>query len=366
MSAPAFSGSYAAEDVTFLLKQVELAPTDVEQKERLIQSGQRHYSEMIAAEHPPSAEYLELFERALRLGSNRFAADLARLAKALAQRPTSEVVIVSLARAGTPVGVLLRRALTHLGRRTVHYSISIIRDRGIDAVALDHILSRHPAESLVFVDGWTGKGAIATELRAALADYRASRRVQLDDGLVVVADLAGVASVAATADDYLIPSSILNAVVSGLVSRTILNQQLVKSGDFHACVYYRSLEAHDRSRAFVDDLTPALETALADADIVPPLWDDARRATLRAVSESFVALTMARYRVADRNRVKPGIGEATRALLRRLPERLIVQEPGAADVVHLEHLARTRRVAVEHDPAIPYRAATIIQTLGEG
>ena len=42
-----FSGSYSAEDIQFLLRLSILADTPVEQKEKLIQTGQRHYSEML-------------------------------------------------------------------------------------------------------------------------------------------------------------------------------------------------------------------------------------------------------------------------------------------------------------------------------
>jgi hypothetical protein len=66
----------------------------------------------------------------------------------------------SLARAGTPVGVLLRRELLRRGVDAVHYSISIIRGRGIDRVALAHLAAARGTEDAVFVDGWTGKGAI--------------------------------------------------------------------------------------------------------------------------------------------------------------------------------------------------------------
>ena len=57
-----FHGSYRAEQVTFLLKPIQLAPiADTAVKEALIQSGQKHYSEMLSPEYPPSARYLELF-----------------------------------------------------------------------------------------------------------------------------------------------------------------------------------------------------------------------------------------------------------------------------------------------------------------
>jgi hypothetical protein len=151
-----------------------------------------------------------------------------------------------------------------------------------------------------------------------------------------------------------------------LVSRTVLNADVVGAGDFHACVYYRELEPYDCSRRFVDDLSCAVGRALEDPAVTPVRWDAARRVRLAAISERFVNACLVRYRLVDRNRVKPGIGEASRALLRRLPERLIVREPGAVDVSHLEHLAAARQLRVEHDPGLPYRAAAIIQTLGKG
>src|SRR5262249_43310982 len=154
-----FSGSYDPADVTFLLKPVQLATTPVAEKERLIQSGQRHYSEMIGAEALPSPRYLQLFHDALKREKARFARDLLRLAGEIAARRSGEITLVSRARAGTPVGVLLTRTLRErLARRATHYSVSIIRDRGIDEVALRFILARHDPASVVFVDGWTGKG----------------------------------------------------------------------------------------------------------------------------------------------------------------------------------------------------------------
>ena len=361
----AFSGSYDPTDVVFLLKPVTLAPTPVAEKERLIQSGARHYSEMLSREDPPDPVYLDLFRRAVAANRGRFAADIARLAKTLVRDgPSGPIVLVSLARAGTPVGVLLRRALAALGRAVIHYSVSIIRDRGIDRVALDWITTRHAPTSLVFLDGWTGKGAIAGELRRTLADYRTPGGATLPPDLVALADLAGVAALAATDADYLIPSAILNAVVSGLISRTVLNGRVVGPGDFHACVVQHHLAAHDLSRSFVDDLMPDLHAALADDAAAAVTWDAARRQRLAAASAALVARLLDRHGLSDRNRVKPGIGESTRALLRRVPDQLYVQDPAAADVAHLLHLADAGGVPVAADPALPYRAAVIIRSLG--
>lgn len=361
-----FHGSYAPDDVTFLLKPVKMAATATEEKERAIQSGQRHYSEMLAVEKSPDERYMQLFFRALADNKEKFARHLASLARTLAQRPGNEVVLVSLARAGTPVGVLLHRALKALGRKSFHYSVSIIRDRGIDTVALDYILNTmgHSDKDVVFVDGWTGKGAISTELHSTVSAYNNMRGTALDTTLVAVCDLAGTAGVAATADDYLIPSAILNAIISGLISRSVLNAEHVGPGDFHACVFYEEKHEEDLSRFFVDLLTPLILKALANPDESPIcLWGDSQRTELKRLSDQFVAAAMDRYGVTDRNYVKPGIGESTRALLRRVPERLILADPQADDVRHLVTLANTNAVPIEYDPTLPYRAAVIIKTL---
>ncbi len=60
--------------------------------------------------------------------------------------------------------------LAQNGKTSYHYGISIIRDRGIiDNEALSWIEQRHGTEGIVFVDGWTGKGAITNELIRSLA-----------------------------------------------------------------------------------------------------------------------------------------------------------------------------------------------------
>lgn len=353
-----FHGSYDPQDVTFLLKPVDLAPTPIADKEAAIQSGARHYSEMLSVETPPGADYLALYDAALARNGRRLAQDIVTLAAAIDARAPAgrEIVLASFARAGTPIGVLLRRALVRIGRTVTHYSISIIRDRGVDPVALAHIAAAHDPADVVFVDGWTGKGAIAGELRAALErDGPGFAPV-----LAVVADPAGVADLAASADDYLIASGLLNAIVSGLVSRTVLNAALVGPRDFHACVHYRHLEPIDRSRAFVDHVD-ALAQGLAP--LAPAAPDDApaRRQQCQALLDGIMTLTG----TTDRNRIKPGIAEATRAVLRRLPDRLFLRDPADPDIAHLVHLARGKGLAVEPlAPGSRYRAVAVIKSLG--
>ena len=356
-----FTGSYRAEDAIFLLKPMRLDMVDVATKERLIQSGQRHYSEMLAPERAPDPHYRALFETLTDRYAGRLAAEILALAGYLAASRPREITLVSLARAGTPIGALLVRALRRLGRADAkHYSISIIRDRGIDENALRHILhqeGREPA-GLAFVDGWTAKGVIGEELRRALARWNTHQPERLDEALHVVSDIGGVADVAATDDDYAIPSGILNATVSGLTSRSILNTA-IGPHDFHGCVFYADFAPHDRSTWFLDQVT----NRFADVALASLSGDDGRRKARREAMNTFLERLHTRYRIGDRNFIKPGVAEATRVLLRRLPDLLLLRDPDAPDVAHLRLLADQKRVAVVVNPAMPIQATALIKDL---
>jgi hypothetical protein len=355
-----FSGSYDQDDVEFLLKPVHMEPTDVTTKEFLIQSGEKHYSEILAPESPPDDLYFRLFEAAFERNYRRMAQDVVTIAGNLAKCHPEGVVLASLARAGTPIGILLRRALLRFGVLAPHVSLSIIRDRGIDTVALDNIRVRWPNLPIRFVDGWTGKGAISRELETSLRAYNAVNRTEIIGNLVVLSDLAGVADIAASGDDYLIPSAILNSVVSGLISRTVLNDEHVGPNDFHACVYYSGMEPADLSKWFVDTVDSA-------AKCLSPRkteWKETDRAKKRVASQKMMSHIMEKFDVLDKNRIKPGVGEATRAVLRRVPERILLRDVNDEDVKHLIHLAGIRGAPIEQQRDLPYAAVTIIKKLG--
>lgn len=361
-SAP-FHGSYRPQDVEFLLKPLERSAletvADIAAKEALIQSGQRHYSEMLTPETLPSEEYRRLFFAAYRRNAARMAAECLALARHIAAC-TSTPVLLSLARAGTPVGAVVAHLVRRItGQAVPHYSVSIIRGRGIDANALDAVLARGAQpENIVFIDGWTGKGVIADELQAALKKYNFSRGTAIAPRLFVLADLAGKAFYAASWDDYLIPSSILNATISGLVSRSVLNSA-IGAGDFHGCLFYREFTAHDLSVWFVDDMVQRA-TALMDAAPASALLPAPPDGSAQQRYTAFLTAEMLRYGVTDRNLIKPGIGEATRVLLRRLPQRLVVRNPRHADVQHLLALAREKAVPVDVRPDLPLVHAVAI------
>ncbi len=361
-----FHGSYLPSDVTFLLKPLtNVTLLEVAAKEQLIQSGAKHYSEMISPEQQPSTAYMQLFAQAWADNGARTAADHLKLAAMLNAAKQGTITLVSLARAGTPVGVILKRLLESVFQRDVtHYSISIIRDRGIDNNALHHILARgHTQDSIAFIDGWTGKGVITQELQNSIAHYNQRHGTRIDPSLWVIADLAGVASHAATHDDYLIPSSILNATISGLISRSILDDS-IGSNDFHGCLYYDHLKAQDLSLRYVDDLSQRAEQHAQAQPYTPQHHSAALVTPRREQVKSLIANLMQQHNVPHINLIKPGIGEATRVLLRRSPGLLILSNQAGNDVTHMHSLAVDKNVPILIDHNIaPYQAIAIIKDI---
>ncbi|PPH07758.1 phosphoribosyltransferase domain-containing protein [Rathayibacter sp. AY1H3] len=353
LTGPDFS-SYRADDVVWLLTDLSDRALERprEEREDLIQTGRRHYSESLPIEYEPTARYLEAYEHALTRGAGAVAEGVAALGVEIERRHGPHPVLVSLARAGVPIGVLLRRWFLARGNEVPHFAISVIRDRGIDAVALDHVIATAAPESIVFIDGWTGKGVIASTLRAALASHRFPPGGRVAPSLAVLSDPLGVADIRATRDDMLVPSACLNSTVSGLVSRTVLNDELIRPGMFHGAKFYRHLAAVDRSEQF-------LEVVQARFPAVPPSPATSEPTALGSADAEIERL-LRRHGVRDRNLLKPGIGETTRVLLRRVPRQVVVRSDAADSVEHLLVLAADRGVEVVVDEAMPFAAVGII------
>ena len=70
---------------------------------------------------------------------------------------------------------------------------------------------------------------------------------------------------------------------------------------------------------------------------------------------------MKKYELQNRNRVKPGIGEATRAILRRMPDLLLLRSTDDPKLKHLIHLCEEKNVTIELVPQMPVNATTIIK-----
>ncbi|MCC9310044.1 phosphoribosyltransferase [Kitasatospora sp. RB6PN24] len=361
IGGPAFS-SYPASEVRWLLTDLSgvalEAPTA--EREAATQSGRAHYAESLPVEYQPGPHYRELFEQALAASARRLAVAVGVVAETLLRERGSGLVLASLARAGTPVGLLVRRWLADTRGLTVpHYAVSILRGRGIDRVALRYLAHHHEPRQVAFVDGWTGKGAITRELTTALAG------TPFDPALAVLADPGRCVRTYGTREDFLIPSACLNSTVSGLVSRTVLRGELIGPGDFHGAKHYRELAPQDVSTRFVDAISDWFSTvrqeALAAADSLARAGDGrepdwAGWAAVERISEQ--------YGLGDVNLVKPGVGETTRVLLRRVPWRVLVRAGAGTELAHVRLLAAERGVPVEEVAELPYSCVGLIRPLG--
>ena len=363
LRGPAFS-SYAGDEVVWLL--TDLSDVDLEapmvEREAAIQAGRAHYSESLPIEYQPGAEYLDLFHETLARAAERVALAVGVVTEVvLAARRAP--VLASLARAGTPIGILMRRwaAYAH-GRDLPHYTISIIRGKGIDRLALRYLAEAHEPSQVVFVDGWTGKGAICRQLTTAVAELAADEGLIFDPTLAVLADPGRCTGVFGTRADFLIPSACLNSTVSGLVSRTVLNDRLIGPGQFHGAKHYRHLAAADVSATFLDAVTayfPAVAGRVAAGRPYQPVVDPAPDWT---GWRSALALCE-RFGLGDVNLVKPGVGETTRVLLRRVPWRVLIRPEAISDLSHVLMLAKQRDVPVEVDGDLPYSCVGMIRPL---
>ncbi|WP_435591183.1 phosphoribosyltransferase domain-containing protein [Nocardia sp. bgisy118] len=361
-------GSYAADEVRWLLKDLSDADleADVAERERRIQAGVAHYAESLPIEYQPDAAYRTLFDQVLAESAERLALAVATVSELVVAERGEDIVLVSLARAGTPVGILMKRWLRS-GRGAdlpsldvPHYAVSIVRDRGIDAVALDYLAEHHDPASVVFVDGWTGKGAIAKELTEALDAYHAAGGARFDDQLAVLADPGHCVRTYGTRDDFLIASACLNSTVSGLISRTVLNDTLIGPGDFHGAKFYRELAGDDVSNRLLDAVDGAFDAVrpLVPTELAAVLGSDR---TPTWTGWSSVEQVRAEYGITSVNFVKPGVGETTRVLLRRVPWRVLVREADAPEHAHIRMLATARGVPVEVVPDLAYSCMGLIK-----
>ncbi len=345
--------SYNEEDVILLLKDISglVRPQPTEERERLIQSG-RHYSEMLPIEYVPTDRYLRIYKETLDIYSETVAQAVGRLADRIMEKKGADVVLVSLARAGIPIGILVKRYIKFkYGVNAPHYSLSIIRGRGIDHNAMGYLLGRYQAEQLLFVDGWIGKGAILNELKKDIAVYEG-----VSSEIAVVADPANVTELCGTHEDILIPSSCLNCTVSGLISRTFLRDDIIGEDDFHGAVFYEELKDADLSYEFID----AIERKFT---LLP--GPDGSQALGSGIDE--VQEVAKEYQVEDINLIKPGIGEATRVLLRRVPWKILVDEryKDSRELKHLVRLAKEKHVPIEAYPLRHYKCCGIIKKIGD-
>ncbi len=241
-----------------------------------------------------------------------------------------------------------------------HYSISILRGRGFDETAIRYILTQHPLGSIQFIDGWTGKGAITNELIQSCQKFNLQYQKQLSADLAVLADPGHCAAIYGTREDFLIPSACLNSTVSGLVSRTVLNLQFMDANDFHGAKYYKELEAVDVSKLYIERIVTCFEQVqnkivqqIQEQEISPITWEGMK--SVQTIQRDFG--------IDNIHFIKPGVGETTRVLLRRIPWKILINPQYMHELKHILLLAQEKNVMVEEYSNMSYACCGLIKEL---
>lgn len=351
-------GSYSEEDCVFLLKDVTnlVAEQSNEERENNIQNGV-HYSEMLPQEYVPNENYVALFHQMLKDSATQMAKYVAIVSERILKEK-GEPILVSLARAGTPIGVLIKRYIKEKHNIDLpHYSISIIREKGFDENALVYIIGKHNTDNLQFIDGWTGKGAINNELKRATTIFNEKYEVQLDDTMAVLADPSCSVSTFGTRSDIVIPSACLNSTVSGLMSRTFQRDDLIGEYDFHGSKYYEEFKEIDLSNFYVDTISALykdLELTEEDFPKDTEVLNSGMKEVLR-IGEHFD--------IPNHQLIKSGLNETSRVLLRRIPWKIIVNDLSNPELKHILMLAEDRNVSVEEYKDMNYACCGLIKNM---
>ncbi|MGL4453051.1 MAG: cysteine protease StiP domain-containing protein [Sarcina sp.] len=345
-------GSYK-KDCIFLLKDLTgiLKEISIEEKEKLIAQG-ISYSNFISKEEKPNEDIEELFLKMLSCEASKIAEYVAILAEKIYKEKMEDLIIVSLARAGTPYGILIRKYLKLKYNIDIkHYSISIIRGKGIDFNALKYILDENKNAKIQFVDGWTGKGSIINELDKSITEFNMRYNQNIDKSLAVIADPAKLCEIYGTREDISVPNSVLNATVSGLISRTILNDKYIGKNDFHGAINIEYLKENDYSDFYVDEIAKCF-TKNVECGIAEKIDSKYSKQVSQKIKD--------KYHVDDINKVKLSIGEASRVLLRRKAKVVLLKDIDDKEVKQLIILAKAKKVPIEIYKESDYKAIAII------
>lgn len=355
------SGSYPQKDVIFLLKDLSSLQLEgnISDRENRIQNKQEHYSESLPIEKLPDLKYLETYRNALQLNGPKTAALIREVSDVLFAHFQQNIVFVSLARAGTPVGILLKTYFSmYMGCDVPHYSVSIIRGKGLDLQALRYIKKLHKNKKLIFLDGWTGKGSITKELIKSCEYYSKIENEIIEPFLAVLSDPAHCATVSGTKEDVLIPHACLNATVSGLISRTVHNRKWTEEDEYHGAKFYQEWLAEDESNNYIQSIS----SHFSPPDVNGKPMIDQGRQSFSGLEE--VRKISMEFSIENLHLIKPSIGETTRVLLRRVPWKVLVRDIKDPQIKPILELAHQKNVEVIEYTDMTYRSCGIIKPLG--
>lgn len=135
-----------------------------------------------------------------------------------------------------------------------------------------------------------------------------------------------------------------------------MRDDIIGENDFHGAVYYEEWENGDLSYQFIDAIEKEFTLSPQSAELCP-----------KGQGMEEVEKIAKDFGVEDINFVKPGIGETTRVLLRRVPWKILIDEryEGNQELNHIVRLAQEKKVPVIYYPLIHYKCCGIIKKVAD-
>ena len=133
----------------------------------------------------------------------------------------------------------------------------------------------------------------------------------------------------------------------------------IKDGDFHGATYFERFESIDKSNEFIDLVSDEFVNL------------DAIDSTLNTLEEGWNGMSIVQdicqlMQVEDYKKVKPGIGETTRVLLRRVPWKVLINKDISdedPDIQHILVLCREKKIPTMRWDLGNYKVCGIIKEL---
>ena len=223
------------------------------------------------------------------------------------------------------------------------------RGKGIDFNALKYILKENPTSTIIFVDGWVGKGTTKEELDKTCAKFNEENNTEVKPIMGAISDMKKVSDFMATNEDVLLPFSLLNALGCGLISRITQNPDLIKENDYNGAVIFESLKEYDQTNHIIDTIEKHFKEKTLEED------------TLTSV-KTFDEITIKdKFNLTNINGIKAGINETIRILLKRNVSFVILKNKNLSTLKPIIYLCKIKNIKIEYDENLGCEALAILE-----
>jgi len=130
--------------------------------------------------------------------------------------------------------------------------------------------------------------------------------------------------------------------------------------DFHGAKYYKELEDMDVSNLYIERIVTCFENVqseivrqLQKQSIAPITWEGMK--SVQKIQRDFG--------IENIHFIKPGVGETTRVLLRRIPWKILINPQYIHELEHILLLASEKNVLIEQYSDMSYSCCGLIKEL---